>query len=229
MKKLKMLAVALAAVAVTGSALAIPTIIVTDGILGATVSAATGIVSYSNTAFDSAWDIVITSGLTKPALGSATSPIEDIQIQATSTKVGPAGPLTVYLFDNGFGPTSGSYLAAITGHVITGSGATVTFNTYYNLNNSVPTLSGATVTGGTTSSLTTLTLPASIYNGSASASPGNLANPFSLVEVVSIGTGGLQTAYSLDASITGVPDGGTTIMLLGAALSGLAFLRRKLV
>jgi hypothetical protein len=37
-------------------------------------------------------------------------------------------------------------------------------------------------------------------------------------------------SYSLDASIggTGVPDGGTTVMLLGAALSGLACLRRKM-
>ena len=229
MKKLKMLAVALAAVAVTGSALAIPTIIVTDGTVGASTTDALGLPYYSNASFDAgAWNLVISSGVTKPASGSATSPFEDINIQATSIS-GTAKPLTVYLFDSGFGPTSSSYLATITGHVISGTGGTVTFNTYYNLNNTVPTLSGALVSGGTTSSLTTLTLPASIYNGSASASPGNLANPFSLVEVVSIGTGGLQTAYSLDASITGVPDGGTTIMLLGAALSGLALLRRKLV
>jgi hypothetical protein len=34
---------------------------------------------------------------------------------------------------------------------------------------------------------------------------------------------------SLDTSLSTVPDGGTTAMLLGAGLSGLALLKRKLV
>jgi hypothetical protein len=57
----------------------------------------------------------------------------------------------------------------------------------------------------------------------------NLASPYALEEVFVI-QGGLNSAsYSLDGSlITQVPDGGTTAMLLGAALSVLGLIRRKL-
>jgi hypothetical protein len=41
-------------------------------------------------------------------------------------------------------------------------------------------------------------------------------------------SGDSLTFQSTSASSSGVPDGGTTAMLLGAALSGLALLRRKL-
>ena len=36
------------------------------------------------------------------------------------------------------------------------------------------------------------------------------------------------SSYSLDGSLSSVPDGGMTLMLLGSALSGLALLKKKL-
>jgi hypothetical protein len=51
----------------------------------------------------------------------------------------------------------------------------------------------------------------------------NLAGPFSFTLVDTFTPGSVST----DDNLT-VPDGGTTVMLLGAALSGLGFLRKKL-
>jgi hypothetical protein len=69
---------------------------------------------------------------------------------------------------------------------------------------------------------------AGLYAGSQGAAIN--ASFYSLDEVVTIAGGRVGGSYSLDASLntTAVPDGGTTVMLLGAALSGLAFLRRKI-
>jgi hypothetical protein len=39
---------------------------------------------------------------------------------------------------------------------------------------------------------------------------------------------GLSNYWLSDAPTSSVPDGGTTVLLLGVALSGLGFLRRKL-
>jgi hypothetical protein len=56
----------------------------------------------------------------------------------------------------------------------------------------------------------------------------SLASPYSLTEVLTINGGASGGSYSLDGSLTTVPDGGTTAMLLGAALSVLGLIRRKL-
>lgn len=219
MKKLKTLIVALGAVAMTGSAFAIPTLIVSDGVTSTSVTSASGIVSYSTANFDGAWSVVISSGSTKPADGSATSPFEDLSIQATSLTFSPQRNLTITFFDTGFGPFNGSLKATMSGHVTAGTGQNVTFNTYWDAGN----------TGATTTLITgSGAMAPPSYNSSLTGSV-NGANPFSLTEVVTInGAGsGPGGSYSLDGSLAGVPDGGTTVMLLGAALSGLAFLRRK--
>src|ERR1035441_2385078 len=93
MKKLKILAVALGALAVAGSALAIPTLTISDGLTSTTVTGASGIVSYVNGSFDGAWSVVAVTGETKPALGSASNPRMDLSIQVTSLNGLPNHPL----------------------------------------------------------------------------------------------------------------------------------------
>jgi hypothetical protein len=221
MKRIKLLAMALATMAVTGSALAIPTLIISDGVTSTSLTSASGIVVYSNTSFDGAWSVVISTGETKPALGSATTPIFDLNIQATSLTSAATHNLTITFSDNGFGPTSGNFQAILSGHLVAGTGQNVTYNTYYDAGN---------VTGATTTPLTSSgAVPPPNYNSTVGGGPVN-QSLYSLTQVVTIGGAGTGAggSYSLDASLAGVPDGGTTVMLLGAALSGLALLRRKL-
>jgi hypothetical protein len=218
MKKLKVLAVALGAVAVTSSALAIPTLTISDGLTSVTLNNASGIVTYNNPTFDASWSVVISTAETKPALGSAALPIMDINAQVTSMAATPQRNLTISFSDVGFGPTA-SFAAILSGHVIAGTGANVTYNTFYDALNS-----GNPVTSLTTSG----TLPGPTY--ASTVGGGAIAANYSLTQVITVnGSTTAGGSYSLDASLTGVvPDGGTTVMLLGAALSGLALLRRKI-
>ena len=223
MKKLKMLAVALGTVVVTSSALAVPTLTIWDANSTTTVAAVGGIATYANSAFDAGqWSIVISTGETKPALGSAIAPAMDLNVQATS--LGGGRDLNVSWSDNAFGPVNNIKIGAqLSGHVVTGTGSTVLYNTYYDAANG-PVSTGGTIAGlqYTTSGLLAPPTYASVQAG---ATINNSA--FGLTELLTI-TSVPGGSYSLDASLNGIPDGGTTVMLLGAALSGLAILRRKM-
>jgi hypothetical protein len=222
MKKLKMLAVALGTVVVTSSALAVPTLTIWDANSTTTVAAVGGIATYANSAFDAGqWSIVISTGETKPALGSALNPAMDLNVQATS--LGGGRNLNVSWSDNAFGPFNAQIQAQLSGHVVTGTGSTVLYNTYYDSANGPVSASG-TIAGlqYTTSGLLAPPTYANVQNGV------NINNSaFGLTELLTI-TSVPGGSYSLDASLNGIPDGGTTVMLLGAALSGLAILRRKM-
>ena len=223
MKKLKMLAVALGTVVVTSSALAVPTLTIWDAALTTTVAAVGGIANYVNSAFDSGqWSIVISTAETKPAIGSALAPVMDLSVQATS--LGGGRNLNVSWSDNAFGPFNSAIGAKLTGQVVSGTGSTVLYNTYYDAANSPAGSTGGTIVGSlyTTSGL--LAAP-TYFNSVNGATINNSA--FGLTELLTI-TSVPGGSYSLDASLSGVPDGGTTVMLLGAALSGLAILRRKM-
>jgi hypothetical protein len=220
MKRLKLLSMALGAVALTSSALAIPTLIISDGVTSTSLTSASGIINYSSSSFDGAWSVVISTAETKPALGNAANPIMDINAQVTSLTFSPTRNLVITFFDTDFGPSPSAFLAQLSGHTITGTPQAVSYNTYYSALNNGATTSALTASGS---------LPGPNYNSLVSGSAGTLAL-YSLTQVLTIGGAGTApgASYSLDASLTGVPDGGTTVMLLGAALSGLAFLRRKL-
>jgi hypothetical protein len=228
MKKLKVLAVALGAVAVTSSAFAIPTLTIWDAHVTVTQTTATGLLNYQNLTFDSGlWTVVATLSETKPAIGSATSPIMDLSVAATSLGgAAPANNLHISWSDNSFGPLNGSLAAHLTGNIVQGPASTVQFQTYYSAANGLS--AGGTLAGVvyTDSGLVAANGLGSYLSGPLTgASIGSSA--FGLTEVINI-TSSPGGSYSLDASLQGVPDGGTTVLLLGAALSGLAFLRRKL-
>ena len=223
MKKLKMLAVALGTVVVTSSALAVPTLTIWEANSTTTVAAVGGIATYANALFDAGqWNVVISTSETKPGIGSALAPVMDLSVQATS--LGGGRNLNVSWSDNAFGPFNSAIGAKLTGQVVSGTGSTVLYNTYYDAANSPAGSTGGTIVGSlyTTSGL--LAAP-TYFNSVNGATINNSA--FGLTELLTI-TSVPGGSYSLDASLSGIPDGGTTVMLLGAALSGLAILRRKM-
>ena len=166
-----------------------------------------GAVTWTGT-FDG-FSITFAGGTTKPALGSATSPSMDI---GTFLVSGGSGTLTLRFSDNGFGPTSGTAHALITGST-TGT-QTITFNTYGGSSNTLFDLGQP---------LTSLGPLSGVISSSASGGNLNLAGPYELTEELIVSGEG---SSSLDARLS-VPDGGTTVALLGLALVGVEGVRRK--
>ena len=185
------------------------------------MTSASGSVIYTGS--DDYWSVVVSTGIVSPpASGQGTfiSPVMDVQIQATSLAVANADlhPLTVTLGGDGFGPSSGAFLATLSGHAPAGNGQPVTFDTLYDGGNAMPATTPLTSSGSLLN-----------YNGTWTSAGLSLDAPYSLSEVITIQANPQQGAtYSLDGSLVTVPDGGTTVMLLGAALSGLGLIRRKL-
>jgi uncharacterized delta-60 repeat protein len=201
MKSFKMLAVALGAVAITGSAFAIATLVISDGVTTTSLTSASGIINYTNASFDAPWGIFLTVK-TKPAVGSNASPILLLNAKVTSLGFSPVRNLRVSFSDNDFGPApSGFLVAELSGQVISGTGQNVNLNTYYDRSNT---------TSATTSLLTASgPLPPPTYLTKQFGSPGALSL-YSLTEILTInGTSSGTPAGTYDFSSVlqvGVPD-----------------------
>lgn len=119
MSSLKLVAVALGTVAMLSSALAIPTIVVSDAGGGLDTSAHTGasgtVTYYSSDGF---WSVVVVTGQTVPAVAGM-----ELSIAATSMPGSSAHPLTVtFSSDYSF---IGPLLVQLSGHVVAGTGSCV--------------------------------------------------------------------------------------------------------
>jgi hypothetical protein len=232
MKSIKTLLATLAVVACAASAMAVQTqtIWVSDGGGGISLVPSTstsGSVVYSGS--DAFWTVVISTGVASPpAVGQGTlsSPVLDLNVQATSVGGDPGNlhALIVTFGADGYGPTLGSFLGRMSGHAASGAGQTVTLNTYYKANNipvANPSTTLLTASGALSNPLS--------YDSLTGSGPVNLAALYALEEVITIQSAAAGASYSLDGSLTcSTPDGGTTAMLLGAALSVLGLIRRKL-
>lgn len=220
-KMIKSLIVGAAMVGIAGVANAIPTIYVSStGLAGSWTAVASSSTGNFSTPSETVgvWNFVVGTGLTMPAVGSSTAPIMDLSISGSSTA---AGSLYIAFAATGFNDISGGILASFSGHVVSGASETYSFTTYADTSNSQPTTTlptGNLITtlSGTLPSLATAigTLPATVPN--------------TLEEVVELTAAGVSTT-SDDAGFSPVPDGGVTALLLGAALSGLALFRRKVM
>jgi hypothetical protein len=234
MNRIKTVLATLAVVACAVSAMAIQnqTIWVSDsggGISLVPATSTSGAVVYSGG--DAFWTVVISTGVASPPAvgqGTLTAPVLDLNVQATSAGGANASlhPLSITFGADGYGPTAGMFNGIMSGHVVSGSGQSMTFNTYYEANNTPIANPSATL-------LTAQSFPdGATYNGTATSGAVNLAALYALEEVVTLQANANGATYSLDGSListpTGVPDGGTTAMLLGAALSVLGLIRRKL-
>lgn len=229
--------VAVAAMSLAGSVYAIPTLVVTDGSGIASIStSASGVVNITTS--DAQWSVVVATGTSYPPAigqGTASAPVMDLSITATYIGNGVAGnPLTISFGADAFGPTTGNVIATLTGHVVSGTGNSITYNTLAASGSVLPTVSTPVIAGtGLTSAL--ILNNGGAYSSTLIGGPLNLSS-YSLDEVITLtgnqfipGVPNTGSSYSIDASLaTTVPDGGMTLVLLGSALSGLALIKRKL-
>lgn len=183
-----------------------PTVTIVDGGVGDS-SALAGEVLWSGSI--GVWNVVVDTGITKPLSGfSAINPGLDLGFSVVSTG---AGSLTMTWSDTGFGPSSGNFDASI-GGTLNRAGGSIAYSTFYDTANLVPVGTGLTAAQNFTSSS---------FSGSAEEAVGLLTAPYSLSEVISIthlGAGNSSGNAELSFS---VPDAGSTLMLLGGAMSVL--------
>jgi hypothetical protein len=107
-----------------------PSLLVSDGVTAGGVTNLGPYLSYANNTFDEAWKVVVVGGRTKPLTGSATAPALDLSVQCTSQVFSPARDLTIIFSDTDFGPTVGTFQAVMNGHMISGTGAPVSYQTF---------------------------------------------------------------------------------------------------
>jgi hypothetical protein len=192
-------------------------VIITDGGVN-DANSLTGAITFSGTV--GTFDISITTtGITKPVLGSATSPSLDLNSIQVSSGV---GNLTILFSDVGFGPTSGSFLGQIGGTINNGGGS-LSYATFVNTSNTELAISGP----GTTQLTSQGPFAPGAFSGTTTSGILAMAGPYSLTQevVISHSTGG-NTSFNASLTTT-VPDGGSTVALLGAVLVGFEALRRK--
>jgi hypothetical protein len=160
------------------------------------------------------WNLAISTAVTKPLLGSTTSPVMDLDIQANSTA---AGSLQLVFSDNNFGPASGLLTATVTGHVVAGAGVTDTYTVYGD---------PANVVGATTVPIaSTGTSPLPI--AASDSGPLDLPTPFSLTEVETLVASG-PTTLTTDASYQVIPEPSVIgLAVLGFAALTLGWPRRS--
>ena len=213
----KILAVAAGVVGLVGSASAVPTLYLSDGVTSVTIADgsaldsndAVGVVTY-NGAVGINWTLNVTTGLSKPQIGSATNP--EMTLNSVNANSKGAGFLTIKFSDDFFGPSSGQ-LVSKTGGTTAG---TVSVQTYADASNALfgqGTLltSHGPFSGGAFSDLASKDL--------------SIGGPFSLTELATIThTRNGVTSFNEDLR---VPDAGLTVALLGSSLIGLAAFSRS--
>lgn len=180
------------------------TVVITDNGAGDSQPATLGAITWVGSV--GVFTLNVNTGLTKPQLGTATAPHMDLNFITQSVV---AGQLTITFSDDGYTYSGG--LQDAVGGTTSGMGNTVVDRVFRD---------GTLVTqqgpfGPTAFSATTV--------GTVTLAP---SNTLSLVVIINHGTAGGNTSGNKD--VNRVPDGGTTVMLLGAALSGLGLMRKKL-
>jgi hypothetical protein len=157
------------------------------------------------------WTFTFTSGISTPALGSASKPVMELQDFSLSSSLG-VGSLTIWFSEVGFtgsGPTVTSSVQGFT----SGTTKFETFSGTGLFDESAPPLASATYGPGSFSSTS--------YTPFAGSS-----EPYSLTQKVTIThNAGLAVTSNFTTKVA-VPDGGMTLSLLGLGLVGVAGLRR---
>jgi len=179
----------------------------------------TGSINYTKDT--TAFHITVLAGTTVPITGTAMEPAMDFTMAVTFKPGYAGGSLYLEFSDLGLGPTTGPVESSFGGTV--GSGATLTFKTY----------------ASTLNTLFALTTPLATGSGPSIDVLGNVAltTPYSLTEEYIITQssipsqprgGGVPTSGDGLLTLANVPDGGSTIALVGFVLVGVEGLRRRM-
>ncbi len=199
-KMYKWLSLVGAASLVASTVQAIPTLVLTDSLGNSvTVSSASGVVGYNGALGN--WDINVTTGIASPPGpgGSPSFPILDLNSINAYSGSGAGNVLTITFYDDFLGPFAGSLNNSVGG---TESGST-TFTTLVD------------GTAYTTQSFNTASFSDDTFSGVNTNFPAVLG-----IQAVITSDSGTYQITSFDDHLS-VPDGGSTLVLLGLALSGL--------
>jgi hypothetical protein len=156
------------------------------------------------------WSIKLTAD-TKSSFGSATSPkMVFTSITASSTA---GGTLRITFSEDGFGPISGlSEISRFSGTFESGISGSAQYDVYRGANlfdqTTLLTSQAGVPVGGT-------------YDSGTAAGVFGAGSPFALTQVLTI-THSAAGNSSHTARLDSVPEGGATLLLLGAGLTGLA-------
>jgi hypothetical protein len=148
------------------------------------------------------------AGLTKPQAGSASAPSIDLDSIAQATG---AGTLTIKFSETDFTAFPGMLTGDVGGTIAPGGSLTnIVMQNAHNL-----------VTIGPFGS------PPVGFNGTGSAALIDGA-PYSLTQtaILTFGPGGGMTSFDAAGTVAGVPDGGTTVTMLGIGLLAMGAARR---
>lgn len=218
MTKVFKLAIAVPAVlAVTLPAYAVPTLRLTSGASftiadqsALDFNPAVGVVTFIGTV--GVFNINVSTGLTKPASGSAVTPYMDLNSINSSTA---GGTISIEWTEDSFGPPAGSgtFVGAIGGT----TAGTVSYNAYLDA-------------GNTLFAPTTLIASLGPFGGPAFSGVGGTgaalpAGQYSLTQIVNITHGGPGTT-SFDAELE-LPDSGLTMVMLGSSLAAMGLFVRS--
>ena len=177
------------------------TVTVTDG-SSLDSNTAVGAITYIGTV-GSTWFINVSTGVTKPLVGSATKP--DLDLNSVNMSNG-AGTLNIRFFDDGFGPYSGSLFDEV--------GGTAAGTASYL----------AKLDGTTIASLGPFGPGA--FSGSISSGALNFSTGTLELDATITHTGTGSQISSFDNNLHSVPEPGMLLMF-GSSLVGLAFFRRR--
>lgn len=217
MKKLLLTITMVAAMA--AAVQAVPTLTISDGATSVNVTdgvapdadlGTAGSVVYINASFGGNWRVVIT-GITKPATGTASLPSMELHVSADRLVAG-ANTLTITFAETTFGPiAAGTFAASV------GGNAGGTLRVVDSLNATVVADTGV-LTGS----------PFPAFNTTAAAGPAAAPATLSMVATITDSVVGSHTGFDSSLNFS-VPDGGSTLLLLGGALGslGLVTWRRK--
>jgi len=154
--------------------------------------------------------ITVSTGLSKPILGSPSSPSMDLNVVVAKLAGSPADTLTLRLTDTGFSPIGPGTIDQQVGG--TNTATTDTFRSFKSLTNT------EFGTDGPSTSLLTFNTPA--FSGTSSGAHGaiNSAYSMTLVATIAAGAGAASSSFDLAAQ-NQVPEPATML----AALAGLPF------